>query len=245
MTFQPPNESALLKPAIPEWSAAEAARTLNTWRRILPLDPPEACGADVVLIQQGEKPREVLILASGIVKLTHNLPNGRQCLLELRYPGDFVEHCANGLEALSPVTASTITPCNIYRLEIGRMADAAQRNPEVHAFEKHILKRDLYKAFIANLKLKTLSPIDRLEHALWEIARVRTQDRRTPRTEFVLPLSNSEMADWIGISESHYKQTRSELERAGRLQRMEGKRLVLLRAPYLQGSNGTTLNRTE
>lgn len=227
MNFQGSRHPVPSSHPITGWSAAQAARTLNTWRRLLPLSPLESYGEGVVLFEQGDEPREIFIIVSGIVKLTCDLPDGRKSLLMLRYPGDFVEECTNDLQLPYPVTGTTVTPCEIHRLNLRQMAEAEQRNPEVNAFEKYILKRDLYNLCLANVGLKTLNAVDLLEWALWDIARVQTRDRPMSRTEFVLPLANSEMADWLGMSESHYKQTRSELEQTGRLRRTTGRRLVL------------------
>ena len=215
------------------WSAAQAARTLSTWRRLLSLAPPEEYQEDVFLFQQGDEPREVFIIASGIVKLTCDVSNGQKSLLTLRYPGDFVEVCTNDVHPRYPMTGTTVTRCEIHRLQIKQLSEAGQRNHEVNAFENHVLKRDLYNLCIANVELKTLNPIDLLEHALWDIARVQTGNRwPQQRLEFVLPLKNSEMAEWLGISESHYKQVRSELEQMGHLRR-NGRRLLLLHGPSL------------
>jgi CRP-like cAMP-binding protein len=213
-------------PAQTEWSAAQAAQRLSTWRCLLHLGPPDRCGEHVTLFEQGDEPREIFVLATGIIKLTCNLPNGQRSLLMLRYPGDLVEGCTNRLELPYPVTGTTVTPCQIHRLSRTRIAEAERHNPEINAFEKYVLARDLYNQYLANVEIKTLNSIELLERRLWEIAMVQTGGRIAPRMEFVLPLNNAEMAEWLGMSESHYKQTRCELERTGRLRRSEGKRFI-------------------
>jgi CRP-like cAMP-binding protein len=214
-------------PSHTEWSAAQAAQRLSAWRELLHLGPPDRWGEHVTLFEQGDEPREIFVLANGIIKLTCNLPNGQRSLLMLRYPGDVVEDCTNRLQVRYPVSGTTVTACQIHRLTRTRIAEAERHNPDVNAFEKYILARDLYNQYLANLEIKTLNSIDLLERRLWEIATVQTGGRTAPRMEFVLPLNNGEMADWLGMSESHYKQTRCDLERTGRLRRCEGKRFVL------------------
>jgi CRP-like cAMP-binding protein len=230
MSFQPPRQS------ITEWNAAHATQTLNTWRRLLPLGPTRRYRENVVLFAQGDPPREVFLIVTGIVKLTCDLPNGQESLLMLRYPGQFAEECTYDLQLPYPVTGTTITPCELHRLDLARMLEAEQKNPEVNAFENFVLKRDLYKVCMINIELKTLDSMDLLERALWEIATVQAGGKPKTPAEVALPLDNKEMAEWLGMSESHYKQTRTGLEEAGRLRRKDGKHLILLQDfPFFVG----------
>jgi CRP-like cAMP-binding protein len=97
MNFQIPTHP------VTEWTAAQAARTLSAWRRLLPLGPLKRSGKDVVLFEQGDQPRQLFIIASGIVKLTCDSSSGQRSLLMLRYPGEFAEGCAYNL--LRPAAA--------------------------------------------------------------------------------------------------------------------------------------------
>lgn len=160
------------------------------------------------------------------MKLTCDLPDGKQSLFALRYPGQILEECAYDLKLPYPVSGATVLPCDIHRLEVGRMIEAEQRNPEVNAFEKLVLKRDLYNEGVALVELKTLAPDEILERFLWELAAVQGAREGAGQARFTLPLHNIEMAEWLGISESHYKQMCTALEEAGVLQR-EGKLFVL------------------
>lgn len=218
-----------LRSSLVQWSEAHAAQALSTWLRLLSLGAPQRYGENVVLFSQGDPARELFLLASGILKLTYVSPNGQESLLALRYRGQFAEQCAYDLKLPYPVTGTTIIPCEIHRFEVARMVEAEQRDPEVNAFERYILKRDLYNACVANIELKTLPPTDLLEHVLWEIAASQGVRQSTTFAEFVLPLDNNEMAECLGMSATQFKQTRTALEDAGRLRREHGKRFVLLR----------------
>lgn len=146
----------------------------------------------------------------------------------LRYPGQFADQFAHELRQPYSVTATTLTRCEVHRIDVDHLLEAGRRNPEVSAFEKYMLKGDLYNVCLSNIAMKTLGSTDLLEHALWEIAIAQTRGKATPPLEFILPLTNREMAEWLGMSESHYKQTRTALEAARRLRRTNGRRFVLL-----------------
>ncbi len=213
-----------------EWSEAQAAQTLNTWRRLLALGSPHNHRGRTLLFSQGEDIRELLLLARGIVKLTCILPNGRESMLTLRYPGQFVEECVYDLNLPSPVSATTIVPCEIHRVDIARMREAERRDPEVNAFAKYVLKRDLYNICRSNMELKSVRPAQRCERLLWELAAVLGSIRSGNPVQFVLPLDNLEMAEMLGLSESHYKKIRSELEESGVLHRQGRRGVVLTRS---------------
>lgn len=215
-----------LRPSSTQWNEAQAAQELATWRRLLPLGPLQHYPERHAIFTQGDMPRDVFILARGIVKLTCDLPDGKRSLFALRYPGQILEECAFDLKLPYPVSAATVLPCEIHRLEAGRMIEAAQRNPEVNAFENLVLKRNLYNEGVALVEFKTLPRDDLLERFLWNLAAVQGARARDGQVRFILPLRNIEMAEWLGISESHYKQMRAALEEAGVLQR-DGKRFVL------------------
>ncbi len=212
--------------AITKWNEPQASQTLNTWKRLLILSPAEKYGGNITLFFQGDQVRELFILARGIVKLTCIFNDG-QSYLTLRYPGQFIEECAYDLDMPSPASATTITPCDIHRIDITRIREAERRNAEVNAFEKCVLKRDLYNMGIARAELRQLAPAERLERLLWELATVLGGRKMEGAVQFVLPLNNFEMAGLLGLSESHYKQIRGELELTGRLRRL-GRRAVVL-----------------
>jgi len=199
-----------------QWNEAQGTQTLATWRRLLPLGPAQHYPERNTLFAEGDTPRDVFILARGIVKLTCDLPEGQQSLFALRYPGQILEECAYDLKLPYPVSAATIIPSEIYRLDVGRMIEEEQNNPEVNAFEKYVLKRDVYNERAALVECKALHPDEILERALWELAVAQGARETAGQVRFTLPLHNLEMAEWLGMSESHYKQTCIALEKKGR-----------------------------
>jgi CRP-like cAMP-binding protein len=211
---------------VTQWSEPEAAQALHTWRRLLNLGPVQRYREKAVLFYQGDPVRDLILISRGMVKVTFSPPDGDKLLSRLRYPGQFVEQCACDLGVPSPVSATAIVPCEVHRIDLARINEARVRNLEVGAFEKYILKRDLYNAHAANIELQTLTPARRLERLLSQLATVLGAHRSSGPVEFVLPLDNVEMASILGLSQTHYKQIRGELEDQGRLGR-QGRRVVL------------------
>ncbi len=161
-------------------------------------------------------------MKSGIVKLACTLPDGHSELFSLRYPGQLVEGCAYALRAPYPVSAFTITPCQMHRIEAQRMIEAMRESAELANFIVRLQCIDLYNTAVVLAEMKTLRLHDRIERLLWDLAAVIGTRKADGSTHLVVPLSDGEMAQLLGFSVVHLKRSRKYLEDIGRL-RQEGR----------------------
>lgn len=219
----------------PPWTPRQAAVALSKWRSLLNLGSAEEYAGHSVIFSRGDTPHEVFLLARGIAKLTLPLPSGEESLLTLRYPGQFVDYCSHDLGTAYPLSGITIVPSDIYKARIEQVRAARRRNPDLRIHEADLLRRDLYRLAAMRLRLKALSPVDRLERLLWDLASVIGERDSTGEMRLVLPLDNCEMASLCGLSESHYKTIRRELERTGRVSH-DGRHLCVLTRNFAGGS---------
>lgn len=179
------------------------------------------------IFAQGSKPEEVFLLERGIVKLAYTLPNGSTELLCLRYPGQFVEECAYVLGIPYPISAFTITPCHLYRIEARQMLETMRQNAEFANFIVHLQDVDLYNTAVALVEMKTLRPHERLDRFFWDLGAVIGDRRADGSIHLILPLSDNEIGQLLGFSVVHLKRSRKQLEDMGRL-RHEGHRGIIL-----------------
>lgn len=203
------------------WTPRYAAQALSRWRSLLNLGSPEKYAGHSVVFSQGDAPHEVFLLARGVVKLVFALP-GDELFLALRYPGQFVDYCSHDLGVAYSLSGITIVTSEIQRISLERVQGAQLQNPDLRVHQADLLRRDLYDLVASHLYFKLLSPVDRLERLLWELAAVIGQRDLMGTTRLVLPLSNCEMASLCAMSESHYKSVRRELQKTGRV-RHEGR----------------------
>lgn len=210
-----------------QWTSAHAARTLARWRELFPWDSAHKYSHKSVLFSQGDDAKSVFLLARGIVKLAYSSPEGGQHLLGLRYPGDLVGDWWLDLGMHCPFSAITAVPCELHRVDSAKLREGAIRDRNAQHFQIETLQRDLCSLAATHLALKALAPTDILERLLWELASVLGGLASQGAARLVLPFSNAEMADLCGLSESHYKEVRRELEDAGRIRRL-ARRLWML-----------------
>jgi CRP-like cAMP-binding protein len=212
-----------------QWTSASAVRALARWRVLLSPGPVHKHREDIVLFAQGEEPKSAYVVARGIVKMVFSFSDGSNKLLGLRYPGQLIGDWWLDLNMNCPFTAVTTVPCEIYRLDIKQMREAQRRNRSVGDFHREMLERDICNLAATHLELKGLAPTEILERLFWELAAVLEGLESRGTARLVLPLSNMEMADLCGLSESHYKEVRRELEDTGKLKHLARRLWVLHR----------------
>lgn len=196
-------------------------------RRLIPFGTVFSFSNRLQVLAQGSRAEEVFLLETGIVKLVHTLPDGSTELFSLRYPGQFIEGSSHLLRIPHSFSAFTVTPCEIYRIEARRLLEAIRQIPELAQFILQVQGIELFNTAIALIEMKTLRPHERLVRCFWELASVIGKRRPDRSTHVILPLSDKEIAQLLGISLVHLKRSRKHLENLGRLRR-EGSRGVVL-----------------
>jgi CRP-like cAMP-binding protein len=212
-----------------QWTSANAARTLARWRELMPLGPVHKCGEDVVLFSQGDDTKSVHFVVHGIVKIVFSFADGSNKLLGLRYPGHLIGDWWLDLKMSSPFSAITTVPCEIHRVDMPQMREAEKRDRRIADLHREMLERDLCNLSATHLEMKGLAPTEILERLLWELAGVLGGIESRGTARLVLPLTNTEMADLCGLSESHYKEVRRELEDTGKLKHLARRLWVIHR----------------
>ncbi len=213
-----------------QWTSARASRTLARWRELFRWDTAQKYAHKSVLFAQEDEAKFAFLLARGIVKLVYSSPDGGQHLLSLRYPGDLIGDWWLDLRMHCPFSAITAVPCEIHRVDAAQIRERERRDRNAEHFHLETLQRDLCSLAATHLALKGLAPTDILERLLWELASVLGGLAYRGPARLVLPFSNAEMADLCGLSESHYKEVRRELEETGRLRHVARRLWVLHRA---------------
>lgn len=198
-----------------KWTPLLAASELSRWRSLLSLGSPLRCAPRTTLFAQGDKPNDIFLLASGVAKLVLLQPSGNELVVALRYPGQFVNYFSAGVGAPSSISGITIVASDVYRINVPRVRAVQQGNPGLSIQPADLLWADLCSLAAKYVQLKSSRPICRLAQLLWELAAILGKKDSPTRIRLVLPLNNFEMASLCGISESHYKAVRHELEATG------------------------------
>ena len=101
------------------------------WRTLAGYMAPRDVAAGELLLTQGEPERALFLLEQGTLQV-YTVPARQR--VELRQPGSAVGEASLFADGPAAATVEAMTPCIVWTLPAARVAQLAQRSPEV-AFE--------------------------------------------------------------------------------------------------------------
>lgn len=195
-------------------------------------DPVEF-DAGSVLAEQGSAYNGVFLIENGWIFRSKSLENGTRQIVNVAIAGDFV-----GLNAVlfaeSDFNLVAKTHVEAYRFESQQLAEVLSRYPAFGAalFWVNTQEESILAERIVSLGRRTAR--QRTAHVLCEfISRMAIFDIDDP-TQMLLPISQSEFADMLGISLVHMNKT---------LRRLENEEIVIFRNELLRIENMKALER--
>jgi CRP/FNR family transcriptional regulator len=136
---------------------------------------------------------------SGVVKLTKTLPDGRQQIVGLQFAPDFLGRPFKAESNVTAEAATTVELCSFPRRALERMM-ASQPGMEHRLLEQTLKELDQARDWMLTLGRKTAA--EKVASFLLMIARNIDPGRQSGAgaITFDLPLSRSEIADFLGLT---------------------------------------------
>ena len=150
----------------------------------------------------GEEPVACAILLHGVVKLTKTLADGRQQIVGLQFPPEFVGQPFASESHLSAEAVSDVEVCSVPRTVLEDMMKAHPAL-ERRLFRDTLLQLDQARDWLLAIGRKTAR--ERVAGLLHLIAQkvnrsAEGKDAVTGEQTFDVPLSRTEMADFLGLT---------------------------------------------
>ncbi|MCG6884829.1 MAG: Crp/Fnr family transcriptional regulator [Silicimonas sp.] len=170
--------------------------------------------AGTVLVPQGGHYGDVLLLESGWVLRARHMENGARQIVNVVLPGDFVAMNAL-LFATSDFELSCKTDITAFRLPSNRLGTALMRNAILSAalFWVNAHEESLLAERIVSLGRR--SARERATHVLCELISRLEITGISNIEQLVIPMSQEEFSDILGISVVHMNKTLRALEQDG------------------------------
>jgi CRP/FNR family transcriptional regulator len=179
---------------------------------------------------------------SGVIKLSKLLADGRQQIVALLFPGDFL---GRPYRAEFPYTAETATEVQLCCYGRAYFEGFLQEHPELKQtfLERTLDSVDAARDWMLLLGRKTAR--EKVAALLLTILR-----RTAPpcpdceedlRRRLTLPLSRTEMADYLGLRLETVSRQLQQLEAAGAIERIDPRRIAVADAAALAGIAGPDL----
>ena len=174
----------------------------------------EEFDAGTIIVPQGGNYGDVFLLERGWVIRSRNLESGVRQIVNVALPGDFVAMNAL-LFATSDFELSCKTDIAAYRLPADRLGNALTRDSMLSAalFWVNAHEESLLAERIVSLGRR--SARQRTAHVLCELMSRLEIIGITDPEKFVIPMSQEEFADILGISVVHMNKTLRAFERDG------------------------------
>lgn len=155
--------------------------------------------ADEVLVRQGERVRDVHVLLDGRATVVRTTPQGREVLLALRGPGDTLGELAALDPAPRTATATALERLSSLVVPGDRFISFLRARPTAMLALLQLLARRQRESDRRLVDTRAHEAITRLARHLLELG-ARYGEASPDGLELAVPLSQQQLADWVGVS---------------------------------------------
>lgn len=185
------------------------------------------------LIREGDRPGPVFVMLEGWACRYKILPSGTRQVLAFLMPGDSCDHRI-GLLAEMDHSIQTITPAvvaTIAQEDMDALMDANQRIAKA-IYIAQLVDEGTLRAWITSMGRRT--SIERVAHLMCELYLRARNIGLTTETQLSLPLSQSLLADSLGMTAVHLNRVLKELRLSGAMSLQRGSLLITDAAKLVQ-----------
>ena len=182
--------------------------------------------------------RDVLILRSGLVKISATTRQGRSVLLAFRGPGDLVGELAALDDTPRSATVLALEPVDVLAVDPADFRAVLAEHPAAQQALVRTLAERLRDADAKRVQLAAYDTLGRVAFCLLELC-VRFGRAEADRIEIQLPISQDELAGWAGASIESVGRALQRMRRLGWIQ--TGRRAItVLDREALRGVTAAT-----
>lgn len=187
---------------------------------------PRTVAPATTLIEEGDEPRGVYLVMSGIACRYKQRADGTRQITALLLPGDTCDLDVALLDELDHAI-TTLSTCSVVRIPFADMRDLVGRHPTIAKALRISTLADeaTLREWLVNLGCR--SAIERIAHLFCEVlVRLHAVGLATEDT-CELPLTQSHIADTTGVTAVHVNRSLKELRRRGLIE-LHGRTLKIL-----------------
>ncbi len=177
------------------------------------------------MVQEGDEPKSVNVMMSGWACRNKFLADGRRQIVSLFLPGDMCDPYVFLLGAVD-YGIRTLTPCTVAKVPAQTIREMTASGPELAEalWWQTLLAIEVQREWTLNLGRRTA--VERVAHLFCEIVHRLASVGLSDGTGCDMPLTQTELADMLGLSTVHINRCMGEL-RASNLIVLHSKRLTL------------------
>jgi CRP/FNR family transcriptional activator FtrB len=188
-------------------------------RRLLAAATTERVSANVTLFEAGEHATDLHVLLRGMIDIAASY-RGRHCTAMLMTSGDVLMLGSPLYSEPYLVSAETLTPCRIMKIDADVVRDEARRSPELALAIARLLAGHWRIALRIILDLKCRTPSQRLAAFL-----LRLHDSCPPGSVAQIPIAKRQLAARVGMQPETLSRTLQVLGENGL--RVRGRQIIV------------------
>jgi len=192
------------------------------WKGFAGFAPSLGYPAGLTLFQQGAHLHEIYFINRGLIKLLHLDAEGRELIVNLRYPGCLLGAASVLLLRPCPVTAVTVTPCSLQRVSAADFRQHLTVDPKLGWYLHQMQSWEIYEQTARLAQMGDRVVRHRLEEVLWQMLSVLAPDPSPAGVKVQLPLKDKEIAQLISATPEHVSRLFKQLHEAGLVRRAKG-----------------------
>lgn len=151
------------------------------------------------LFNEGERSDRVVVLLSGRVKISYFTEDGAEVMLAVRSPGDLLGELSALDEEPRSATATALEPVEALVVPATRFREFLCAHPRVALVLLEMISRRLRDADRKRVEFGAYDTVGRVARRLLELAD-RFGEADGDSVRIALPLSQDELAGWVGAS---------------------------------------------
>jgi CRP-like cAMP-binding protein len=182
--------------------------------------------ADHVIIRAGQRIEASTLLLDGIMCRYKDLSDGQRQITELHVPGDFADLHSFTLKRLDH-TIMTLTPCRVAMVPHERLARITEQFPHLTRLYWFTTNMDAAIHREWELSLGRRTALSRIAALFCEMRLRLEVVGMTDGETYALPLTQTDLAECLGLTPIHVNRTLKELREQGLVQFKSGRVTIL------------------
>lgn len=178
-----------------------------------------------VMFDEGDAADSVYNITSGAVKTYKLLPDGRRQITGFLFEGDFLGLTGPGRPSFA-FSAETVTAVEACRFDRRRLDDLLSRHHELEHRLLGVASNELATVQDQMLLLGRKTAKERLASFFLQLSR-RAAGRGEPEDPIALPMSRSDIADYLGLTTETVSRTITQLKTTGVISLMPENRVSI------------------
>ncbi|HEX8776158.1 MAG TPA: Crp/Fnr family transcriptional regulator [Pyrinomonadaceae bacterium] len=211
-----------IQSGVDEDSASYWDSDIEVSKRLEPLAPCHSYPPGIEISHQGSPTKNIYLIERGLVKLTRLEEDGREIIIDLRFPRWMIGSASAVIHRPYSVTAMTLTRCELRRIPLEDFLHLVKTDSQFSWYLHQLHSQEVFQHVARVAQLGCLSARQRLEELLWQlICSLELLDSQK-EIKLDMPLKNWEVAALIAVAPAYLSRLLNQMEDDNTIHRRNG-----------------------